>query len=1277
MNQNGSTNSRDTPLAQSEADSDSSLTRPSSQQQSAGDVSISGQENATAFVTAAGQASIDQSRHTIINYYYRESFEAVAVEDTAASDDLPCPYRGLFHFGPKDAEFFFGREVFITALATAVDRQAFIPLLGASGSGKSSVVLAGLVPRLQQFGHWQFTHFRPGEDPFHSLALALVPLYAPELGATEQMAQARRLAGYLQTGEVKLVDVVATIQRHYPGDRILLIADQFEELYTRGATESTRRQFLDCLLTGLPTCLSRQPSLAGSPLVLVATMRADFLGNALAYRRFADVLQEGDIKLGEMTSEELALVIEQPAKKLGVGFEDGLVNRILGDVKDEPGNLPLLEFALTELWKRRTDKRLTHKAYEAIGEVKGSLARHAEAKYNALNALEKAQVQRIFVQLVHPGQGTEDTRRLATKSELGESNWSLVKQLADARLVVTSLNTIEQQETVEVVHEALIRNWGQLRGWMEADREFRVWQDQLRASMRQWENAQRDEGALLRGVPLAEAEENFRARSPDLSPAERDFIQQSLKLRDRQQQDEKDRLTRLRRLLVMTSAAAVVAFLASLFAFRQSRVAEAARQEEQKQTEIATGAKQDAENQEAVAISQYSQVLYNWNRDKLDSLVEGIRAGVALKQVSQIDPAAENQVKIALQQAVYGISERNRLQGHDGGVQSITFSPNGETMASAGRDNTIKLWNVDGELLSTLNGHSDVVWSVAFSPDGQTVASGSRDRTVRLWSTSGEERQILRGHEGDIYSVSFSADGKTIATASEDGTVRLWNLDGELLETLTGHDGPVNSVAFSPNGRTVASGGRDNTIKLWTRAGKLSQTIEGHQGSVQSVSFSPDGQEIASASEDATIKLWTRAGENVRTLQGHTDAVWGVTYSPDGNMLASVGRTNQVKLWRRNGEEIQSLRGHDANGDVWGTSFSPDGQLLATAGRDATVKLWRVNREIESIDRDILVIRAHKGLVEQAAFSPNGQSIASASWDRTAKLWDLKGKEMQTFKGHDDDVWDVGFSPDGQTLVSTGRDRTIRLWSINGEEKQVIQGPTDGIEIATFSPDGETIASASWDNTARIWNPQGQELRALTGHRATVESVEFSPDGESLVTGSWDKTAKIWNASGQEVQTLTGHTAPIESAHFSPDGETVVTTGWDNTARLWDLDGKELQTLEGHDGWVRDAAFSPDGKQMATASVDQTVRLWEQDSEGKFQLARTLWAHGASVNSVDFSADGKYLVSTDSSGVLIVGAIAMDLTVDDLLEKGCAWVQDYLKNSPYVSDADRQLCDGV
>ena len=535
---------------------------------------LDGNENQAIGEMKGGTAIGKIVGNVIYNYYYREEVKT-PIDDTAESadvDSLPCPYRGLFHFGPGDAEYFFGRESFVEELVRATQTRNFIPLLGASGSGKSSVVLAGLVPKLQQAGHWQFTHFRPGSDPFYALAEALVPLYMSELDSTDKIVQAEKLAESLKNG-TPLSRIFSSIQRQHPNDRVLLIADQFEELYTLCTDETIRRNFLDRLLAGINAPADRIPF---AP-VLVATMRADFLGNALSYRPFADVLQNADLKLGPMNRAELTEVIEQPAQKLGVIFEAGLVERILTDVEEEPGILPLLEFALTELWQKRSGKQLTHAAYEAIGEVKGALGRHADREYARFkDEADRERVRRIFIQLVRPGERAEDTRRIATKAELGEQNWPLVKQLADARLVVTSRNGADL-ETVEVVHEALIRNWGELRGWMDTDRVFRASQERLRGAMRQWEETQQDEGSLLRGAALAEAEEQLRKRPEELV-AESGFIEWSLQERERIQQAETARQKReiknARRVTVGLLLAFMVSSGLGLMVWKQTQQAE-------------------------------------------------------------------------------------------------------------------------------------------------------------------------------------------------------------------------------------------------------------------------------------------------------------------------------------------------------------------------------------------------------------------------------------------------------------------------------------------------------------------------------------------------------------------------------------------------------------------------------------------------------------------------------------------------------------------------------
>ncbi|MGK7897963.1 MAG: pentapeptide repeat-containing protein, partial [Xenococcus sp. (in: cyanobacteria)] len=482
------------------------------------------------FETAVDSAVVGENNIIYNYFYYREDIRKKPLESEEVTDEqkLPCPYRGLFHFGPGDADIFFGREVFVEQLFQATQTRNFISVLGASGSGKSSVVLAGLVPKLEEEGHWKFTHFRPGSDPFHSLALALVPLYKPELDDTEQIAQARKLANYLKEQTITLSDVFARIQQNCLNHRILLIADQFEELYTQCSDEIVRRRFLDCLLTSFPSSTASTTS----STVLVATMRVDFLSNALSYRRFADMLQNSDLKLSEMNREELSQAIEKPAEILGVRFEAGLVERILDDVENEPGNLPLLEFALTELWKKRKGKQLTHEAYEAVGQVQGALADYADDKYHHLSPAEQEQVRRIFIQLVLPGETTEDTRRLAYREEFAEENWYLITRkngLADNRLVVTGQNEKTKEETVEIIHESLLTNWKKLKDWIETNRERIKERQKITIAAHEWRNQGRKKDYLFQGRRLTDAVIFAKESSAEipLSKLEQEFIKAS------------------------------------------------------------------------------------------------------------------------------------------------------------------------------------------------------------------------------------------------------------------------------------------------------------------------------------------------------------------------------------------------------------------------------------------------------------------------------------------------------------------------------------------------------------------------------------------------------------------------------------------------------------------------------------------------------------------------------------------------------------------------------
>jgi len=564
--------------------------------------------------------------------------------------------------------------------------------------------------------------------------------------------------------------------------------------------------------------------------------------------------------------------------------------------------------------------------------------------------------------------------------------------------------------------------------------------------------------------------------------------------------------------------------------------------------------------------------------------------------------------------------ERNRLQEHKDLVLGIAFSPDGNTIATASADKTVKLWNRQGKLLQTLEEHKDWVNGVAFSPDGETIATASADKTVKLWNRQEKLLHTLTGHENSVNGVAFSPDGKTIATASADKTVKLWNRQGKLLQTLISHEDWVNGVAFSPDGETIATASADKTVKLWNRQGKLLQTLTGHENSVNGVAFSSDGETIASASADKTVKLWNRQGKLLQTLTGHENSVNGVAFSSDGETIVTASADKTVKLWNRQEKFLQTLVEH--TNLVNGVAFTPDGEAIATASADKTVKLW--NRQGEFLQ----TLTGHESWVNGVAFSPDGETIATASGDNTVKLWNREGKLQQTLTRHKNSVRAVAFSPDGKTIVTASADNTVKLWNRQGELLQTLTGHENSVNGVAFSPDRETIATASADKTVKLWNRQGELLQTLTDHKNSVNGVAFSPDGETIASASGDKTVKLWNRQGKLLQTLTGHEDSVNGVAFSADGETIATASGDKTVKLWNQKGELLETLEEHNNSVNGVAFSPDGETIATASGDKTVKLW---------------------NGWKFSHH----------------------------EWGCNWMRDYLENNPNVIDSDRHLCDGV
>ncbi|HSL46822.1 MAG TPA: BTAD domain-containing putative transcriptional regulator [Anaerolineales bacterium] len=1203
------------------------------------------------------------------------------------------PFKGLQFFDEQDASLFFGRELLTARLVDRLRSTQFLSVIvGASGSGKSSLVRAGLVPALRRGAplsdgttppdgstNWQIYVITPTAHPLEALAAELTR-------NSESVTAAATLLDDL-TQEPR--SLALFLSRQHPEDFTLLVVDQFEELFTLCRDEFEREAFIDNLLTAMDPnagCMS-----------LVVTLRADFYAYLSQYPELRDLVAKHQEYIGPMTPEELRRAIEEPARRGHWEFEPGLVDLILRDVGDEPGALPLLSHALLETWKRRAGHTLTLKGYADAGGVHGAISYSAESVYQNLSAEEQGIARDIFLRLTELGEGTEDTRRRASLAELmsteadAEPVRAVLNQLADARLVTLA------EETAEVAHEALIREWPTLREWLNQDREgLRLHRD-LTEAAHEWELLERDPGALYRGARLAQAREWATSYPRELNEAEQAFLHASV---DHEQHEEYEREERQRRELeaaqklaeteraraeeqarsanrlrmrnrvitIIGIMAIILTILAGRFGLQSSenaRLAQAAEAQAEQQRDTAMNAQataqseqQRAENEKRLAISR-ELAIAAVNNLSVDPELSTLLALQAVSQNNTLE--AQN----ALHRAIQAL--RVQLTVHHGNViEDVVYSPDGKHFATAVNarfsDGSVKIWDAatGREILNLDTGPSA---AVAFSPDGTRLATADYEaQTATVWDVStGKKLPTLVGHTDAINHVAFSPDGGLLATASNDQTAKVWDTaTGQELITLSGHTDIVTSVSFSPDGTRLVTGSWDRTLKVWNiTTGREELTISGFTDPAEGV-FSPEGTRLAITSGDEA-QIWDFfEEEKLLTLTGHANVIDGINFSEDGSRLATASYDGTARVWDAvTGAELLRLAGHA--GSLFSVAFSPDGLHLVTGSDDGTARIWDIS---PTGSREWLTIAQHAGEVRRVVYSPDGTRVATASYDGTAKVFDaINGAELLTLSGHTARVYAVAFSLDGTRLATASEDNTAKMWdaetgkellTLAGHGEGNVGGSYPGIQSVAFSPDGKKLATAGAEGNAILWDAiTGTQLRTISNHGIGITNLAFSPDGQQLIlttdqsaaAGAGDNaTTQLWDlATGQRVFTKT-QAVRIWGLALSPDGQRFATAGFGGIVKIRDLaTGEELLDLSGHTTTVPGVDFSPDDRYIATASVEGTAKVW--DAETGEELL-TLTGHTDWVTSVSFSPDGTRLATASHDGTVRIYLLKIEELVE-------------------------------
>lgn len=955
-----------------------------------------------------------------------------------------------------------------------------------------------------------------------------------------------------------------------------------------------------------------------------------------------------------MNPQELQAAIEKPADLFNIKLESGLTQRIL---RENPP-LPLLEFALTQLWAKQSNETLTHQGYDEIGGVEKALANHAEAVYAQFTPEHRERSQQIFIQLVQPTTEAILIRRLAKREELGDDNWQLVAKLADARLVMTNRNEITGEETVEIIHEALINHWGRLKQWMRLAGDFRRWQEQLRLNLRQWEDSSRDNDILLRGRLLSDAQDWLQQKAAYLSQAEKEYIEASIQ----QENAIKRNLEGNRRRIIigLTGGLVSVSCLA-IFALLQWKMATLNR--------IDT----------LLSAANFASA----TGEEIEAMKRMLNASQEIQLSPPIFSSFERQQRLMSLGGIVGsLREYNRLQAHQGSVNSLSYRQDGKVFASASSDKTIKIWNSRGMIQQMLGrvcqsdvqascsddkleyAHSEDIFLINFSQEGDKLISVSEDR-VNIWTKNHNNDPSLFNSKPSLTLTDterFSAailtsDGKQIISTTTNGKIKFWDLNGKLLKTVQGHSSRIWHLILSPDGKTFATAGADKTVKIWNLQGELVKTLDKYPDEVLFIAFSPKGDNLAAGLKNNTIQLHNLKDNSTKILEDHTDEVLFVQFSPDGKTLVSGSNDTTIKLWNiQQGVLLNTLTGH--KGKVTEVQFSPDGKTFISGGGDGNIRFWNKESFYPSFQGNSI------------SFSPDDQLMAVGNTQGMVTLRNRDGSIRQTFPTHQGEIHCIRFSPDNQQIVTIGKDNQIKLWNLDGNLLKSWQGhhkhpilPIPAIEAIEFTADGQYLVTIGGDNLVKVWDKQGNLQQEWQGDITKMTAMSVSRDGKMVATASIDHTVKLWRLKeGQLITTLKGHEDNITQIKFSPDGKYIATGSIDQTVRLWTLKG-ELIGKSDEQTEVYSLNFSPDSQFLLSGGKHQGLNMFEV----QFNLPKlaSISPTAEKITDIQLSPDGETIAFVNSFNQQ-VNLVNFDL--NSIQKKGCNWLQDYLVSSHVGTD---------